>query len=142
MVKFIPLTLALGLRSSVLRNGLPLEQCMFPTDELEGVFHLAYEVDGKIGTVATFFPQNLPTHHNMGYQLRGMATDPAFNRKGFGTAVLHFAIEYIKKTNAGYIWCNARSSAVKFYEKLGFELISDEFQIDGIGPHYKMILNF
>lgn len=142
MVKFVPLELTLGLRSKILRNGKPLEECIFPTDQTEGVFHLAYYENDEITTVATFYPQNLPEKQGFGYQLRGMATDTSFNGKGFGTALLKFAIVYIKETTASYLWCNARSSAVKFYEKLGFELISDEFQIEGVGPHYKMILNF
>jgi predicted GNAT family N-acyltransferase len=28
---------------------------------------------------------------------------------------------------------------VVFYKKLGFEVISDEFEVPGIGPHFNMI---
>jgi predicted GNAT family N-acyltransferase len=36
------------------------------------------------------------------------------------------------------IWCNARLSAVRFYEKLGFETRGDEFDIPDVGPHVVM----
>ena len=140
MVKFIPFEFTLGLRSIVLRNGLPPEQCVFPTDQLEGAFHLAFYSDDEIATIASFFPNNYKDNKELGYQLRGMATDTPFAGKGFGKQLIEFAVEYIKNTNAKYIWCNARTSATKFYEKLGFELVSEEFEIAGVGPHYEMIL--
>jgi predicted GNAT family N-acyltransferase len=141
MVKFIPFELTLGLRSKILRNGLPAEQCVFPTDQVEGAFHLAFYADEEIACIASFFPNNYKDNKVVGYQLRGMASDNIFAGKGYGSELVKFAIEYIKNTNAQYIWCNARSSAIDFYKKLGFNLVSDEFEIAGVGPHYEMILN-
>lgn len=140
MVKFIPVDLTLDLRSRVLRNGKPLAECIFPTDQIEGVFHLAFYKEQKIATIASFFPNHYKDSKELGYQLRGMATDSLYAGKGYGKQLIEFAVEYIKKTNAQYIWCNARSSAIKFYQKLGFELASEEFEIAGVGPHYEMIL--
>ena len=140
MVKFIPVDLTLDLRSRILRNGKPLVECSFPTDQVEGIFHLAFYVDDTIVTIASFFPNNYKDNKELGYQLRGMATDSQYVGKGYGKQLIEFAVQYIKNTNAQYIWCNARSSAVKFYQKLGFELVSEEFEIAGVGPHYEMIL--
>ncbi|MDQ7947346.1 MAG: GNAT family N-acetyltransferase [Pedobacter sp.] len=140
MVKFIPYELTLGLRSKILRNNLPLEDCVFPTDQVEGAFHLAFYAGDEIATIASFFPKNYEGRKNLGYQLRGMATDTCFNGKGYGTEIVKFAIDYIKNTQAQYLWCNARTSAVAFYHKLGFDKVSDEFEIAGVGPHYEMIL--
>ena len=140
MVKFIPVELTLDLRSRVLRNGKPLAECSFPTDQVEGVFHLAYYDGENIATIATFFPNNYKGNIIVGYQLRGMATDNPYLGKGYGKQLIQFAVEYIKNTNAQYIWCNSRSSAIKFYQKLGFELLSEEFDIAGVGPHYEMML--
>lgn len=141
MIKFIPFELTLSLRSKILRNGLPLADCVFPTDQVEGAFHLAYYEGEEIATIASFFPKNYKDNSELGYQLRGMATDTPFVGKGFGSELIKFAITYINNTNALYIWCNARTSAIQFYQKLGFELSSDEFMIEGVGPHYEMILN-
>ena len=141
MVKFIPFELTLPLRSKILRNGIPKEDCIFPTDQIEGAFHLGCYIDNEIVTIASFFPKHYQDRKELGYQLRGMATDTSFVGKGYGKELLEFAINYIKNTNAQYIWCNARTSAVKFYEKLNFHTVSSEFEVAGIGPHYEMILN-
>lgn len=140
MVKFIPVDLTLDLRSRILRNGKSLAECIFPTDQVSGVFHLAFYADQEIATIASFFPNNYKDNREPGYQLRGMATDQMYTGRGYGKQLIEFAVEYIKNTNAQYIWCNARLSAIKFYQKLGFELVSEEFEVVGIGPHYEMIL--
>ena len=36
-------------------------------------------------------------------------------------------------------WCNARTSACAYYEKLGFTPRGGEFEIEGIGPHFVMV---
>jgi predicted GNAT family N-acyltransferase len=142
MIKFVPLNEVLSLRSKMLRNGAPEAECVFPTDQFEGVFHLAYHVDEKeIATVATFFPQNLKNAAGTGFQLRGMATDHAYFGKGYGADLIKYAVDSLKAAKADYIWCNARTSAVGFYEKQGFKIISEEFEIEGVGPHHVMILN-
>ena len=141
MVKFIPAELTLELRSNILRNGLPPVECVFPTDHVEGAFHLGYFADQELATIASFFPQRYRDQEGEGFQLRGMATDLKFLGKGFGKQVVEFSVEYVRTTNAKYIWCNARTSAVKFYEKLEFRICSNEFEIAGVGPHYEMILN-
>lgn len=142
MIKFVPLEIVLPLRSKMLRNGAAINECIFPTDQAEGIFHLAYYVDeSEIATVATFYPQNLDGKDGQGYQLRGMATDDVFFGKGYGALLVKYAVDYLKEAKADYIWCNARSSALNFYKKQGFEIVSDEFEIPGVGPHYIMILN-
>lgn len=141
MIKQVALNGVLPLRSKALRNGAAFNLCVFPTDHVEGVFHLAHTEEQVLTTVATFYPQNLSDVVGSGYQLRGMATDANYLGKGYGAAVLKYAVNYLKNVKADYIWCNARSSAVVFYQKQGFELISDEFEIEGVGPHFIMILN-
>jgi predicted GNAT family N-acyltransferase len=139
MVKYISAEDALPLRSSVLRSNLPFSQCVFPTDNIEGGFHLGAVADEQIVSIATFFPEDYPEQGVGGFRLRGMATDPAFAGKGYGAKLINFAVSALTSANASYIWCNARSSAVVFYKKLGFEVISDEFEVPGIGPHFNMI---
>ncbi len=141
MVKFISLELTLPLRSKILRNNLPLEHCVFPTDNTAGIIHVGYYQQDEILTVASFFPKNLQKYSGFGFQLRGMATNTLFVNKGFGKQLVIFAIDHLKKQNVSYLWCNARATAVVFYQKLGFEIVSEKFEIEGVGPHYTMILN-
>lgn len=128
----------LPLRSVVLRNGKPLEECVFPTDDSAGIFHLGYFLDGQLICIGTFFPEDYPDNGPGGFRLRGMASDPAFAGRGYGAALINFAINELTSMQAAYIWCNARSSAKGFYARLGFEIISEEFDIPGIGPHFDM----
>src|SRR4051812_36832767 len=138
MVRFISSRDTLDLRSKILRNGLPSGDCIFPTDEIDGAFHLGCFVDGTLASVASFFPNNYKDKKTQGYQLRGMATAKEFAGKGYGGELIDFALSQLNATKATYLWCNARTSAIEFYKKKGFELCSEEFEIEGVGPHYEM----
>jgi phosphoglycerate kinase len=139
MIKYIRPEDTLSLRSRVLRNNMPLEQCIFPTDNLG--FHLGAVINEKIVCIASFFPEDCPDWGAGGYKLRGMASDPDFAGMGCGRELIKFAKNELIAANASYIWCNARSSAVDFYKKSGFEVISDEFEVPGIGMHFNMLYN-
>lgn len=138
MIKFITVNDLLGIRSEVLRDGRPLEECMFPTDSLPGAFHLGYYVDKELACIASFHPQSYGEYSGTGYQLRGMATSQQYRGKGLGNQLLNFGIVYLRGQKAGYLWCNARKKAVQFYINMGFEVISPEFEVPAIGPHYVM----
>ncbi|KIO76259.1 acetyltransferase [Pedobacter lusitanus] len=127
------------LRSTVLWKNRPLEECELPTDSIEGGFHLGcFEAD-KLVSIGTFIPEDYKNRGTGGFRLRAMATDPAYTGKGFGAELINFAMDELRSVHASYIWCNARTAAVGFYSKLGFEVISEEFEIPGIGPHYDML---
>ena len=141
MVKFISGEDVLAIRNEVLREGrLQLHECIFQGDDLPGAFHLGYFQDDKLACVASFHPQGHKDYTGKGYQLRGMATLPMYQGKGLGTQLVNFATVYLKGQGVNYMWCNARKVAVSFYQNSGFEVISDEFQISGIGPHHVMYL--
>jgi predicted GNAT family N-acyltransferase len=69
-----------------------------------------------------------------------MATRLDHQGQGIGNQLLNFAIVYLRGENVNFIWCNARKYACKFYLGIGFEIVSDEFEIAGIGPHRVMYL--
>lgn len=139
MIRFVEVEELLHIRNEVLREGrLSLEECRFPTDKLSGAFHLAwYENDIPV-CIASFHPQGYGEFTGIGFQLRGMATIESYRGKGIGNQLVNFAIVYLRGQKANYMWCNARKNAVKFYLNLGFEIISKEFEVPGIGPHYVM----
>jgi len=138
MVRRITQEETFPLRSVVLRKGLPYEHCILPTDQSDGIFHLGLFVEEKLICIGTFFPEDYPERGKNGVRLRGMATDPAFAGKGYGAQLIKFAVNHLS-ADADYIWCNARAAAVGFYSKLGFEIISEEFEVSGIGPHFNML---
>ncbi|QNK62954.1 GNAT family N-acetyltransferase [Pedobacter sp. PAMC26386] len=138
MIRRISQEQTLPLRSAVLRNNMPPEECVFPTDSREGIFHLGCFVEEKLVCIGTFMPEDYKERGAGGFRLRGMATDPAYAGKGFGAELINFALNELRSVHAAYIWCNARTAAVGFYSRLGFEVISEEFEIPGVGPHYDM----
>ena len=140
MITFVKTEAVLALRSMVLRDGKALEECVFPGDEKETSFHLADIQEDQVICVATFHLQANPRFPGKGYQLRGMATAPAFRGKGIGNQLLNFATVYLRGQQTDYLWCNARKAAFSFYLGQGFEFISEEFDIPGIGPHRTMYL--
>jgi ribosomal protein S18 acetylase RimI-like enzyme len=70
------------------------------------------------------------------YQIRGMAVLSEFQKKGFGEALLEYCENEIRLKSGNLIWFNARETAVGFYEKSGYEILGDQFEIPDVGPHY------
>ncbi len=141
MIKFINLDEVFNIRNIVLREGkMPPGQPRFPSDDVADAFHLGYFVGDELVCVASFHPEGHAPYTGLGYQLRGMATLETHRNKNIGNQLLNFAIVYLRGQKANYIWCNARKKALKFYQSIGFEVISPEFEVAGIGPHYVMYL--
>jgi ribosomal protein S18 acetylase RimI-like enzyme len=140
MIKFISTEDTLTVRSLVLREGLDSELCRFEGDDDGFSFHLGYFKDGILVCVASFHQQGRESFNGKGYQLRGMATLPAYQGTGIGNQLVNFSIVYLRGQKANYLWCNARKVAFRFYTGLGFEFISEEFDIPGIGKHKAMYL--
>ncbi|WP_413666234.1 GNAT family N-acetyltransferase [Mucilaginibacter sp. Mucisp86] len=139
MIRFIKVDELLHVRNEVLREGrLTLDECRFPSDDNEGNFHLGYFVDDELACIASFHPQSYGEFVGTGYQLRGMATTEKYRGQGFGNQLVNFALVYLRGQQADYLWCNARKKAVRFYSGLGFEIVSPEFEVPGIGPHHVM----
>ncbi len=72
------------------------------------------------------------------WRVRGMATRPRARRRGAGTALLQALVGHALDHGATRIWCNARIRARRLYERAGFRVVSDEFVVPRIGPHYVM----
>lgn len=141
MIKFINANDVLPIRNEILREGkLSPDECRFQGDDHPDSFHLGYLVDGELVSIASFHPQGYGSYTGKAYQLRGMATRAAWQGKGLGAQLVNFAVVYMRGQKVNYVWCNAREKAANFYTNLGFEIISDEFDIPGIGPHYVMYL--
>lgn len=141
MIRFIQADDVLATRNQVLRDGrLTLDACRFPGDEDEGAFHLGYFDDEKLVCVASFHPKKYDNYNGNAYQLRGMATLEDYRGKTIGNQLVNFAIVYMRGQKVNYVWCNARKKAIRFYQNLGFEIISDEFDVPGIGPHHVLYL--
>lgn len=129
----------LHLRNKILRPGSNIDECQFDGDNSEQTFHLGAYVDDKLVSIASFYMENNEKFNSpFQYRLRGMATLSDFRGQGISSSLLKTGFSMIKKNNVPVIWCNARTEAFGFYEKMQFEKCSDEFEIQGVGPHFLM----
>jgi len=131
------------IRNEVLRPGLSIESCYYPEDSRDGVFHLIAEQNEVAVGIASFYPEKHPefTQANS-WRLRGMATVDEVRGAGFGIQLLQKGIEECRHKGADLLWCNARTSALGFYQKLNFGIKGDEFMIENIGPHFLMYYQY
>lgn len=122
-----------------------LNQCGIDVDEDDGTFHVGALKDDKIVAIGTFLVQkNENFKEEKQYRLRAMATSPEVRGQNYGKAIINFAIEKLKNKGVELLWCDARKIALGFYEKMGFNVIGDFYEVRNIGPHklmYKLIRN-
>lgn len=71
-------------------------------------------------------------------QLRQMAVDDFYQRKGFGSEMLNFAEQKATQQDFKYMYLHARQVAANFYKKHGYSIESDRFTEVGI-PHFEML---
>lgn len=125
------------LRHKVLRVGKPLETARFDGDHGIGVLHYGLFADKTAIVCMTLIPSELDGEK--AWQLRGMATDTGYQGLGLGGRLIDFALaDSQSELFSNKFWCNARKVAVNFYKKHGWEIYSEEFDVPGIGPHYRM----
>lgn len=74
------------------------------------------------------------------WKLRGMATEARCCGQGIGTVLLRFAEAQIRwESPLALAWRRARVGAIVFCERLGWQRVSDEFEIEDVGAHVRMI---
>ena len=131
-----------NLRHAILRAGLPRCAAIFPGDDDATSRHYAAvdPVTGRVVGCAT-----LHLNDWLGepaWQLRGMATDPAVRGAGVGKGLLRFLEQDLRadpRAASPQLWCNARTPATGFYQRMGWSIASDPFDIPTAGPHVRMV---
>ena len=126
------------LRHVVLRHGLPREAAMFDGDDAPATRHYgAFDGGRAVGCATLMLNQ---WEGEPAWQVRGMATDPRLRSRGLGAALLAMAeAELVNEgSSVRLLWCNARVPARRFYEKLGWDVRGEPFDIPTAGPHVKM----
>ncbi|HFS67018.1 MAG TPA: GNAT family N-acetyltransferase [Flavobacteriia bacterium] len=97
-----------------------------------------FDTNNLIGIVSVM-ETNHPKLVNNAIQLRGMAIDEAYQKKGIGKLLVrHIEKKY---SNKDLIWCNARDYAVGFYNSLGFSIFGKKFYIKNVCDHFVMYKN-
>jgi predicted GNAT family N-acyltransferase len=121
----------------VLREGRPVARLADPA----GTLHLAARtIDGQLVGVVRFSPAPCPWRESRApWQLRGMATDPAVRGTGAGRALVAEGVARVAALGGDLVWCDARVAAVGFYERMGFAVVTEQFDKPEGGPHLGML---
>ncbi|MFA4987168.1 MAG: GNAT family N-acetyltransferase [Candidatus Brocadiia bacterium] len=126
-----------SLREEVLIRGTTYPNKYFDGDTDPNTRHYGAFINGRCVCCATLMHKDIDGVP--GWQLRGMATDPTLQGKGIGSQLLKLIEDSARAENPkGVLWCNAQLPAARFYEKHGWRPESEEFVIDGVGPHRRM----
>ena len=128
------------LRWRLLRDSRPGADVDFAEDHLPGTWHLGViDEEGTLVAVATFAPHSTPYRPGArAVQVRGMAVEPHLRRKGLGRMILQTAIERLRAGGVEVLWANGRNGALRFYERLGWEVVGEGFTLEGI-PHHVVL---
>lgn len=126
------------LRRSILRDNDPNADLDYFGDDDPLAFHAGAIADGVVVGIASVYPEPMAARaSHAGWRLRGMATAESHRGIGLGKALLEACFEHIRCNNGDLLWCNGRTSAIKFYEAMGFATEGEEF-VTFTGPHYVM----
>ncbi|MCA1689424.1 MAG: GNAT family N-acetyltransferase [Actinobacteria bacterium] len=134
LVRAVPLEATRALRQAVLRPHETLEQVA--SRESSDCFAVGAFVGDELLAVGYVLPDGEPG----AWRVRGMATVPLARGRGLGGAVLAELVRHATARGAARVWCNARTPARSVYERAGFRVVSDEFDLPHIGPHVLMEL--
>ncbi|WP_369136699.1 GNAT family N-acetyltransferase [Modestobacter versicolor] len=128
-----------ALRAQELRQGRPVE---IDGDDAPYALHLAARLDGdEVVGVVRFHPRDCPWREGEGsWQLRGMATDPRVRGLGVGRALVAAGLTRVQARGGDLVWCDARKAAVGFYQRIGFTIVTAEYDLRPVGPHVGMLI--
>jgi GNAT superfamily N-acetyltransferase len=108
------------LRQKVMWPTKPKDFVVLPNDD-EGLHYGLFENQHLVSVVSLFINGQMA-------QFRKFATDVDFQGMGYGTKLLKYLIDEAKVLNISELGCDARVSAIGFYERLGMTIASDIFQ--------------
>jgi predicted GNAT family N-acyltransferase len=112
------------IRHRVMWSGKSFDDIKLPNDDAG--LHFGLFRDNILLSIVSLFIENETA------QFRKFATETAEQGKGYGAKLLEHIIEKCIEKNIKMLWCNARTSASRFYEKFGLKVVSDAWVKDGI----------
>ncbi|WP_151088034.1 GNAT family N-acetyltransferase [Hymenobacter baengnokdamensis] len=117
----IPITPAqtYALRQAVLWPDKPLAYVQLPDDAAGR--HFGAIAGGELRAVISLFVTDGEA------RFRKFATDPAWQGRGLGTALLRHITAVARAQGARTLWCDARVSTLPFYQRFGLAPEGDVF---------------
>lgn len=128
----------LELRRRVLRDGRDDPPATHAGDDAVGTIHLAARDSSGVvvGCVSLVRETRSFGDVDVPVQLCLMAVDPSMQATGVGAALV---AEAQRSVAPDAIWAAARSTALGFYERCGFDIVSDEYIGRMDLPHHDVV---
>jgi len=126
------------LRLRVLRPNQTMADTVYEGDDLPDTVHLAAFDGDRVVGIGSLYREDRAGGPVGGWRLRGMATEPDVRGRGYGAGVLSASVDRVAAAGGTELWCNAREAAIGFYRRAGFDVVSEPFDVPGIGAHVVM----
>lgn len=141
-VERVPAGVTFRLRREVLRPHETYAELVLPGDDDPETGHFAaFDDEDRVVGTSTVRREAPPwdAAHTSAWRLRGMATADGLRGQGIGAQVLAATIDHVAREGGGLLWCNARTPAIEFYRRAGFETRGEVWEEPKIGPHIVML---
>ncbi len=133
-IRRIELSQTLPIRQQVLWRDRSPSDIVYPEDSEVGTFHLgAFDDSGELLGIATLYHDVDAT-----WRLRGMGVLPDNQGQGIGARLVDASVGELRNLGATGVWCNARLAVTGFYQRRGWKIEGEEFEIPGVGGHFVM----
>jgi len=120
----------LPIRHRVLWPDKPIHFCKVEGDETG--LHFGVELTGTLVCVASIYIEGDSA------RLRKFATLAEYQGQKIGSTLLQYMHDHlVVKGDVKYFWCDARETAVGFYERFGMKVSGDKFLKSGTA-YFKM----
>lgn len=136
----LPASATRQLRQLVLRPHQAIEELVYDGDSDADTRHFcAFDEKGRHVGVVSIYLQSI--RGEQAWQIRAMALIPEARGLGFGRRLIEAAELYAtthdkrRGVTTTHLWGNAREQSEAFYERLGYTLEGDLFEVADIGPH-------
>jgi predicted GNAT family N-acyltransferase len=114
-----------------------MEDCILEADFLPSTRHFAaFDNENNVLACCTLMPESRIVEGQVySMRLRAMASHPDVRGSGMARELLSFALGHFLGEK---FWCDARLIAVPFYERCGWRVRSEAYEIPIIGTHFLM----
>ncbi|MDX5593435.1 GNAT family N-acetyltransferase [Pseudovibrio sp. SPO723] len=124
VINRITADVALPIRHRVLWPDLPMDAARVSEDDT-GLHFGAYYKSWLVGVASIFLNEG-------GARLRKFAVLTEYQGHGIGSTLVLYTIEQVEALGASEFWCDARQTAIPFYERFGMRVDSDPFDKRGV----------
>lgn len=122
----------LALRQRVLWPNKTKEFCRVDGDE-SATHYGIYEASELVGVASTYI-------NGDSVRLRKFAVEHRCQGKGYGSQLLQYIINAERSKDVREFWCDARKTAIAFYQRFGMAVEGEEFYKADVA-YFKMAVN-